>query len=30
MTSLKQSLDLAGVTGFTDGVTTARTVRADR
>ena len=30
MRSLNQSLDLASVTGFTEGVTTARTVRADR
>ncbi len=30
MTFLKQSLDLAGVSRFTEGVTTARTVRADR
>ena len=30
MSSLNQSLDLGGVTGFTGGVTTARTVRADR
>ena len=30
MTPLNQSLDLAGVTGFTVSVTTARTVRTDR
>lgn len=30
MTRLNQSLDLPAVTGFTTGVTTARTVRADR
>lgn len=30
MIPLNQSLDLVDVTGFTDGVTTARTVRADR
>lgn len=30
MTNLKQSLDLLTVTRFTDGVTTARSVRADR
>jgi AcrR family transcriptional regulator len=30
VTDLNQSLDLSWPTGFTDGVTTARTVRADR